>query len=329
MAADRKPVLDKLKFQQVIARLQPRFTAEELFGVISEEEDPLLCFELFNWASQQPRFRHDISTFHITIKKLGVAKMYEEMDHVVNQVLALRSFGSEPLYNTIIYFFAEARKLTRAVNIFKHMKNSRNPELRPSIRTYNILFTAMLSRSRNSYINHMYMETIRGLFRQMISDGIEPDIYSLNSMIKGYVLSLHVNDALRIFHQMGVTYTCSPNAYSYDHLIYGLCAQGRTTNARQMFDRMKEEGFIANGKSYNSIINALALAGELEGAVVYLREMIETRRSVDFITYRTVLDEMCRRGRDGEAMGVLKELQDKDLVDGQTYRKLLHLIEEF
>ncbi|XP_039048610.1 pentatricopeptide repeat-containing protein At2g27800, mitochondrial-like [Hibiscus syriacus] len=254
--------------------------------------------------------------------------MYEEMDVVVNQVLAIRSFGSEPLYNTIIYFFTEARKLSRAVNIFKHMRNNWKLDCRPSIRTYNILFTAMLSRGRDSYINHVYMGTIRCLFRQMVDDGIEPDIFSLNSMIKGYVLSLHVNDALRVFHQMGVVYKCLPNAYSYDYLIYGLCAQGRTNNARELCDEMKKNGFTPSSKSYNSLVNALAIAGEVEEAVRYLRDMIEMRKSADLITYRTILDEICRRGRVEEAMGLLKELQNKDLVDGQTCRKLLYAMED-
>ncbi|KAK8514413.1 hypothetical protein V6N12_009119 [Hibiscus sabdariffa] len=328
LKAANKPVLDQAKFHNSISQLPPRFTAEELFNVITLEQDPLVCWELFNWAAQQPRFRHDVSTYHITIKKLGVAKMYEEMDVVVNQVLAHRSFGSEPLYNTIIYFFTEARKLTRAVNIFKHMRNNRKLDCRPSIRTYNILFTAMLSRGRDSYINHMYMGTIRCLFRQMVNDGIDPDIFSLNSMIKGYVLSLHVNDALRVFHQMGVVYKCLPNAYSYDYLIYGLCAQGRTNNARELCDEMKKNGFTPSSKSYNSLVNALAIAGEVEEAVHYLREMIEMRKSADDITYKTILDEICSRGRFEEAMGLLRELQNKDLVDGHTYRKLIHAMED-
>lgn len=323
-----KPPLDEAQFQSAISQLLPRFTAEELCNVITPQENPVVCLELFNWASQQPRFRHDVPSYHITIKKLGAAKMYEEMDGIVNQVLALRYVGSEALYNTIIYFFTEARKLTRAVNIFNHMRNNRNLECRPSIRTYNLLFAAFLSRGSNSYINHMYMETIRCLFRQMVNDGIEPDIFSLNSMIKGYVISLHINDGLRIFHQMGVVYKCLPNSFSYDYLIHGLCAQGRTDNARELCDKMKEEGFVPSGKSYNSLVNALALGGEVDKAVNYLWEMIENRRSADFITYRTILDEICRRGKDGEARRLLKEFQEKDLVDGHTYRKLLHVLED-
>lgn len=293
--AAAKPVLDETQFQRAISQLPPRFAPEDLYNIISTQEDPLVCFELFNWASKQHRFRHDASTFHVTIKKLGAAKMYEEMDYVVNQVLAVPFIGSEALYNTMIYYFTEARKLTRAVNIFKHMKNSKKLDCRPSIRTYNLLFSALLSGGKNSYVNHMYMETIRTLFKQMVDDGIEPDIFSLNSMIKGYVLSLHVNDALRIFHQMGVVYGCLPNAFSYDYLLHGLCAQGRTVNAQELCNDMKEKGFIPSNKSYNSIVNALALGGEVDAAVTYLWEMHENERSADFITYRTILDEICRQ----------------------------------
>lgn len=328
LKANSKPILDEAQFQKAVSQLLPRFTPQELCNVITQQEDPLVCLELFNWASQQPRFKHDVCTYHITIKKLGVAEMYQEMDDIVNQVLAISDMGSEALYNTIIYFFTEARKLTRAINIFKHMRNSRKLDCRPSIRTYNILFSAMLSRGSNSYINHMYMETIRCLFRQMVNDGIEPDIFSMNSMIKGYVLSLHVNDALRIFHQMGVVYKCLPNSFSYDYLIHGLCAQGRTNNARELCNQMKSKGFIPSSKSYNSLVSALALGGEVEEAVKYLWEMIEQQRSSDFITYRTVLDEICRRGKVGQAMSLLKEFQEKDIVDGHTHRKLLYVLED-
>ncbi|XP_047171544.1 pentatricopeptide repeat-containing protein At2g27800, mitochondrial-like isoform X1 [Vigna umbellata] len=325
-----KPTLDQAQFQLALSQLPPRFTTEELCSVIAQQDNPLVCLELFHWASQQPRFRHDVSTFHITIKKLGTAKMFQEMDDIVNQLIAVPLIGSEALFNTVIYYFTQARKLTRAVNVFKHMKSKRNLICcyRPSIRTYNILFAAFLGRGSNSYINHVYMETIRCLFRQMVNDGVKPDIFSLNSMIKGYVLSLHVNDALRIFHQMGVVYDCQPNALTYDYLIHGLCAQGRTNNAKELFNEMKTKGFVPGGKSYNSLVNSLALGGEIGEAVNYLWEMTNKQRSPDFITFRTVLDEICRQRTIQEGMRFLQELQENDLVDGHAYRKLLYVLED-
>ncbi|MED6212944.1 hypothetical protein PIB30_088339 [Stylosanthes scabra] len=191
-----------------------------------------------------------------------------------------------------------------------------------------LLAVPLIGRGSNTYINYVYMETIRSLFKQMVNDGVDPDIFSLNAMVKGYVLSLHVNDALRIFHQMGVVYNCQPNAFTYDYLIHGLCAQSRTKNAEELCHEMKTKDFIPSGKSYNSLVNALALGGEIEEAVSYLWEMTEKQRSVDFITYRTVLDEICRRGRVQEAMSLLRKFQYKDLLDGHAYRKLLYVLED-
>ncbi|KAL3651232.1 hypothetical protein CASFOL_004234 [Castilleja foliolosa] len=328
--AASKPVLNEALFQKAISQLPPRFTPEELHNLIASQDDPLLCLELFNWASQQHRFKHNTLTYHITIKKLGAAQMYEEMDGIVNQVLAIPSVAaSEALYNSMIYYFIEARKLIRAVNIYKHMCCLRRLDCRPTIRTYNILFAALLSRGKNSYINHVYMETIRCLFKQMLNDGIEPDIFCLNSLIKGYVLSLHVNDALRIFHQIGVVYAnCQPNSYSYNYLIHGLCAQGRTVNAREICDRMKKNGFVPSSKSYNSLVNALALEGEVDEAVKFLWEMAENQRIADFITYRTVMDEISRQKGSRDALNVLDEFQEKKVVDGHTYRKLVYELED-
>ncbi|KAM3237683.1 pentatricopeptide repeat-containing protein, mitochondrial [Capsicum chacoense] len=322
------PVLDESQFQNAVSQLPPRFTPEELRGVMDSQRDPLVCLELFNWATKQHRFRHNVSTYHLVIQRLGEANMYKEMDDVVNQVLAIRSIGSEELFNSMIYYFTEARKLTRAVMIYKHMLNSRKFDCRPSIKTYNILFAALLSRRSNSYINHIYMDAIRSLFKQMVDNGIEPDIVSLNTMIKGYVLSLHVNDALRIFHQMGVVYECQPNSFSYDYLIHGLCAQGRTKNAKEIYDKMKCRGFIPSSKSYNSLVNSFALGGEVDEAVKFLWEMHERRRTIDFITIRTVIDEVCRQRCVQDAIILLKELQDKDLVDGLTHSELLCELED-
>ncbi|VVB16728.1 unnamed protein product [Arabis nemorensis] len=321
-----KPVLDESKFQETISNLPPRFTPEELADAITLEEDPLLCFHLFNWASQQPRFKHENSSYHVAIRKLGAAKMYKEMDDIVNQVLAVRHIGNENLYNSIIFYFTKAGKLIRAVNIFRHMTTSKNLECRPTIRTYHILFKALLGRGNNSYTSHMYMETIRSLFRQMVDNGIEPDVFALNCMVKGFVLSLHVNDALRIFHQMSVVYNCQPNSFTYDYLIHGLCAQGRTINARELLDEMKGKGFVPNGKSYNSLANALALSGEIDDAEKCVWEMIENGRVVDFITHKTLVYESCRKGKYDEATRLLEMLREKKLVDRDSYEKLVNVL---
>ncbi|KAF3555940.1 hypothetical protein F2Q69_00012303, partial [Brassica cretica] len=247
-----KPVLDESKFQETVSKLPPRFTPEELADAITLQEDPLVCFHLFNWASQQPRFKHENCTYHIAIRKLGAAK---------------------------------AGKLIRAVNIFRHMATSKNLECRPTIRAYHILFKALLGQGNNSYTSHMYMETIRSLFRQMVDSGIEPDVFALNCLVKG-----------------------------------------RTINARELLGEMKGKGFVPNGKSYNSLVSALALSGEVDDAVNCLWEMVESGRVVDLITYRTLVAESCRKGKYDEARRLLGTLREKKLVDRDSYDKLMSVL---
>ncbi|XP_031482749.1 pentatricopeptide repeat-containing protein At2g27800, mitochondrial [Nymphaea colorata] len=250
------------------------------------------------------------------------------MDALADQVLANSCFHSEPVFTTIIYFYCEGRKLSKAVRVFKHMKNSKRLGCRPSLRTYNLLFNAMLSKGSNSYISHMYMQTMRCLFRQMVDDGVRPDIFTLNFMVRGYVSSMHLNDALRIFHQMEVVYSCQPNAYTYDHLIHGLCAQGRSINAKSLYREMVSRGHTPSAKAYSSLVNCLAISGEVDDAVRFMKEMIEKGKLPDLVTCRTILDEVCRLGEVEKAKKMLWELKEKGVLDGLTFKNLLYHLED-
>jgi pentatricopeptide repeat protein len=49
-------------------------------------------------------------------------------------------------------------------------------------------------------VHYMYMDNVSVLFKQMLKEEIPPDTRTLNVLIRGYVQSLHLNDALRVFH---------------------------------------------------------------------------------------------------------------------------------
>lgn len=253
------------------------------------------------------------------------------MDGVAAQALANSAILSPELMNTLIFYYSQARMLTKAVDVYKIMRDSDDPSVRPSLVTYNLLFAALLTREGNSFINHMYMENVRCLFRQMIDADIEPDILALNAVIKGYVLSLHVNDALRVFHQMnGLVYKCPPDDETYNWIVHGLCAQGRTRNAREMLDEMKTRGFVPGEKAYNSMASAYGLGGEVEEAVAVVWEMTKEGRGVELVTFRTVLGEMARKGKSGaaDAVAFLGELRRKEVLNVSVWKELMVGLEE-
>lgn len=157
----------------------------------------------------------------------------------------------------------------------------------------------------------------------MVGSDVAPDIYALNAMIKGYVLSLHLNDALRIFHQMEPIYGVEPDDHTYSYLVHGLCSQGRTLNAKELYVEMRGKGLVPTARACNSLVSVLAMAGEVEEAVAAMWEGVGMRRRPDFITCRTVVEEICRQQKVGDAVVLLRELRQKEVIDGQCYKELL------
>jgi pentatricopeptide repeat protein len=309
------------KFGNWIQKLQRGFQPEDVVEVLKQQRDVDLCFDIFRWASQQRRYKHNHLTYHVMIQKFASATRLNKVEILVNEILAGACDGSEALFNTLIYIYIEACKLEKAINVYRHMRKT--SDCKPSLRTYNILLSALVDKCTNSYVSHLYMRNIRALFKQMVAANVAPDIFTLNTMIKGYSKSLRLNYALRIFHQMEL-YCCTPNAHTFNYLIRGLCLQSRTDNAIHIYQDMIGRGFVPSNMVYNSLVNSLSFCGELQRATKVLREMIEKGGVPDFVTYKTLVDGLCKEGKREQARQLLHEFRQKDIaLDGFSDRKLL------
>ncbi|XP_020266921.1 pentatricopeptide repeat-containing protein At2g27800, mitochondrial-like, partial [Asparagus officinalis] len=232
-----------------------------------------------------PRFKPDPALFHLTIRNWAAARLVPEL--TPSPPSPSPPSPLLPLFNTIIYFFAESRALSKAIYVYKLMLKSPDPNARPNIVTYNLLFNALLGKGSNSYIHHLYMDTIRSLFRQMIDSGVKPDITALNFVVRGYVNSMHLNDALRVFHQFTLVYGVEPDENTYGYLVHGLCAQGRTKNAMELYGEMRGKRMGLGARAGNSLVSALAMGGEVEESVRVLWEVVKMGKVVEVITCRT------------------------------------------
>ncbi|XP_020590285.1 pentatricopeptide repeat-containing protein At2g27800, mitochondrial-like [Phalaenopsis equestris] len=323
----RDPPPDQSQISAAVASLPPRFTSSDLSAAIARLHDLRLCIPLLHCSLHRPNLvRHGDSTafspFLIAVKRLGTAHLYREMDSAASLAFSISSLP-EAFFNALIHFYSEARWVSKAIGVYKIMRSSRSAA-QPTTRTFHLLFNAILGhRGANSYIHHLYMDALRSLFRQMVGSGVAPDIYALNAMIKGYVLSLHLNDALRIFHQMVPIYGVVPDEHTYSYLVHGLCSQGRTRNAKELYVEMREKRLVPTTRACNSLVSVLSMAGEVEEAEAVMWEGVGMGRCPDFITCRTVVEEICRQGRAGDAVVLLREMRQKEVIDGRFYKELL------
>uniref|UniRef100_A0ACD5VJK7 Uncharacterized protein n=1 Tax=Avena sativa TaxID=4498 RepID=A0ACD5VJK7_AVESA len=314
-----------------IASLPSRLTPTLLASSLASTSDLRLLFPLLTHSLGLPAFRPDPAPFLVAVKRLGTAALYHEFDRTCALFFSLLpSLPSPgPLLRAALYFYCEFRKPGKAFHVYTLMRSSADPAARPAADTYHTLFTTLLSRGGNdTMVHYMYMDTVSALFRQMLEEGIPPDTRSVNVLVRGYAQSLHLNDALRVFHQMGPLYGCQPDAFTYSYLVHGLSAQGRTKNARELFDEMRAKGMVPTEPSCNAFVSALAVAGEVTEAERVMWEMAMAGTVVDHITRRAVVEELGRAGKKDDADRVVRKMEEMGILGVAERRELLGLIRD-
>ncbi|CAO2182910.1 unnamed protein product [Urochloa humidicola] len=314
-----------------IASLPSRLTPPALASSLASTSDARLLLPLLTHSLRLPAFRPDPGPFLVAIKRLAAADLYADFDRACALAFSLLPSLPSPglLLRDALYFYCQFGRLGKAFHVYTLMRASADPAARPAAGTYHALFTALLSRGRgDSLVHYMHMDNVSALFRQMLEEGIPPDTRTLNVLVRGYAQSLHLNDALRVFHQMRPLYGCEPDAATYSYLVHGLSAQGRTRNARELFDEMRERGLLPTEPACNAFVSALAMAGEAEDAERVMWEMARAGRVVDDITRRALVEELWRAGKRKDADRLAREMEEKGIVNARELQALLSSIHD-
>lgn len=230
---------------------------------------------------------------------------------------------SIPLYNSIIRFCCARKFLfNRAFDVYKKMLKSE--DCKPTLETYTLLYNSLLRRFNKLNVCYVYLHAVKSLTKQMKVSGVIPDVFVLNMIIKAYAKCLEVDEAIRIFREMGL-YGCEPNAYSYSYLVKGLCEKGRVGQGLGFYKQMKGKGLFPNGSTYMILICSLAMEHRFEDAIAVVSDMLGNSMSPDLLTYRTVLEGLCREGMSNKAFELLEEWKKKDgLMGERNYKNMLN-----
>lgn len=156
----------------------------------------------------------------------------------------------------------------------------------------------------------------------MKSLGIIPDTLVLNMIIKAYAKCLELDEAIRVFREMGL-YGCEPNAYSYGYIMKGLCEKGKVGQGLGFYKEMKKKGLVAPGSCYLVLVCSLAMERRFEDAIEAVFDMLANNMAPDLLTYKTVLEGLCREGKGNDALALLEEWRKRDVMMGHKNYKIL------
>lgn len=310
------------QFDSWLQNLKPGFTHIDVDDALRAQSDPDIALDIFRWTAQQCNYRHNHVTY-LTMMEIAVSgKRYNAAETLIDEVLAGACFASLPLFNTMIKFCCGRKFLfNRAFDVYKKMQKS--DDARPNLETYVMLFGSLLRKFDKLNVCYVYLHAVRSLSKQMKSSGVIPDTFVLNMIIKAYSKCLQVDEAIRVFHEMGL-YDCEPNSYTYSYLVKGLCERGRVNRGWELYEEMRSKGLVPKVTTYLVLICSLAMERKFPEAIEAAFNMIGNSLSLDLLTYKTLLEEMCRDGKGGVAFKLLESFRKRDRnMNEKTYKTLL------
>ncbi|XP_010535038.1 PREDICTED: putative pentatricopeptide repeat-containing protein At1g53330 [Tarenaya hassleriana] len=290
-----------------------------LASLLRHEKDPSAAFKLFRnpnpeTANPERPFRYSLLCYDIIITKLGRAKMFDELQHVLYQLKSdTRIAPTEVIFCNVIDFYARGRLPNHALQLFDDMPLYR---CQRTVKSVNSLLNALLKCRQ--------FEKMSDILLGMEKFG-NPDACTYNILINGCFRNGCCDDAWRLFDEM-LRNKVKPSGVTFGTLIHGLCRDSKVKEALKMkHDMLKMYGVRPTIHVYASLIKALCEIGELSLAFKLKEEANEGKIKLDSAIYSTLISSLLKVGRSNEVSGLLEEMRENLCKpDTVTYNVLIN-----
>ncbi|XP_043709793.1 putative pentatricopeptide repeat-containing protein At1g53330 [Telopea speciosissima] len=310
-----------------------------LSSLLRLEKDPKLALQLFrnpNPDISQKLFRYSLLSYDLIISKLGRAKMFDEMEEILDQMKDENRFSpKEVILCNVITFYGRSRSYEQVLRTYDRISSFR---CQRTVRSLNSLLNALLNCRRLDKIREIYLDIDQysspdactynilinaacmsnsldvawELFDEMRRKGIQPNVVTFGTLISALCESSKLDDAFRLKEDMQRLFHVKPNAFIYVSLIKGLCK----ANELNLAFKLKEEMLVDNtlgmdSAVYTTLISALFQSGRKGEVSGVLEEMREAGCKPDTVTYNAMISGFCMEKDFDSAFGVLDEMVGK------------------
>lgn len=110
----------------------------------------------------------------------------------------------------------------------------------------------------------------------------------------------------------------------FNVLLKAFCTQRQMKEARSVFAKMLPR-FRPNTKSMNILLLGFKESGDVTSVELFYHEMVKRGFSPDCVTYNVRIDAYCKKGRFGDALRLLEEMESGGFVPTiETITTLIH-----
>ncbi|XP_050280710.1 pentatricopeptide repeat-containing protein At4g01400, mitochondrial [Quercus robur] len=282
--------------------------------LIASQTDPLLAKEIFDYASNQPNFRHSYSSYLTLILKLGRSNYFSLIDNLLIS-LKIHHYSLPPsLFSHLIKLYGNANLPNKALKTFYTIMEF---NCRPSVKHLNCILEILVSH-RN------YVRPAFQLFRNAHCYGVEPNTKSYNTLMRAFCFCGDLSIAYQLFNEM-FKRDVVPDVESYRILMQGLCRKSQVNKAVDLLEDMLNKGFVPDTLSYTTLLNSLCRKKQLREAYKLLCRMKVKGCNPDIVHYNTVILGFCREGRSVDACKVLEDMASNGCLPNLvSYRTLVN-----
>ncbi|KAE8654371.1 hypothetical protein F3Y22_tig00117048pilonHSYRG00105 [Hibiscus syriacus] len=142
----------------------------------------------------------------------------------------------------------------------------------------------------------------------MVVAGVSPQTYTFNLLICGLCDLGHL-DARELFDKMPEK-GCLPNEFSFGILVRGYCRFALANKGVELLDEMKNSRILPNRVVYNTLISS----GKTDDAENLVERMREDGLFPDEVTFNARISVLCKAGQVLEASRIFRDMQIDEAV---------------
>lgn len=186
--------------------------------------------------------------------------------------------------------------------------------------TYSTYLTLILKLGRSKHFSLVDKLLIR----------LKAENYPINPILFSHLIKIYgeanmPDKALRTFYTM-IEFNCKPLTKHLNRILEILVSN--RNHVRAAFDLFKDarnHGVLPNTKSYNIMLRAFCINGDLSIAYQLFNKMFKRDLVPDVESYRILMQGLCRKGQVNTAVDFLEDMFNKGFVpDTLSYTTLLN-----
>lgn len=315
---DARDVFDKMQERDM-------FTWTMMLAGYSKLGYPEQAYEIYEQMHKE-RVPLDRVTFTTILSVCASLGSLEKGKRVHSEIIKAGIIPDRILGNSLIDMYAKCGNLRQGHKVFKEMTDR-------DVVTWNVMIAGA---AQNGYCDEAFefleamraagvkpdavtyvsvlnacssLEQGRVLHSDIVEAGFELDLRVGTALVNMFSKCGSLEDGVRIFERLP-----QRNVFSWTSVIAAYAQVGEPEKALEFYEKMVEEGVVADKLTYTTVLRVCATLGDLKKGREVHEQVVRSGITSDLILESTLIDMYAKCGRMEDAHQLLEKMNERDVV---------------